>query len=248
MKPTAPLTLAISLQRTYRALVAAWEKAAEEIVISKWESNPIAFGPGRSDAPWVNEKLRALQRTLDDMWRSGELEKQIRITGAKVSIKNSRQLQKLLPTVKLRDIGGFPEAIEGFRKRNIALIRSLQGRQLEEIRGILETAELQGLRVEVVRKQIIERFGVSRSKADLLARDQVLKLNGELTEKRQTQAGITRYRWSTSNDERVRESHEELDGEEISWDDPPETNADGDRNHPGGDYQCRCVAIPILDD
>lgn len=248
MTSKAPIATAISLQRTYRALVAAWEKAAEEIVISQWESNPIAFGPGRSDAPWVNEKLRALQKRLDDMWRSGELEKQIRITGAKVSTKNSRQLQKLLPTVKLRDIGGFPEAIEQFRARNVALIKSLQGRQLEEIRGILEGAELQGLRVEVVRKQILDRFGVSRSKADLLARDQVLKLNGELTEKRQTQAGITRYRWSTSNDERVRKTHAELDGEEFSWDDPPVTNDDGDENHPGGDYQCRCVALPILDD
>jgi len=238
--------------RTYRAFVSAWERATEEIVISRWESNPVAFGPGRSDAPWINESLRKLQRALDDMWRTGELQKRIAITGAKVSAKNAKDsaevFRRRLPTLKLRDIGGFPEAIEAFRKRNIALIESLQGRQLEEIRGILEVAEIQGLRVEVIRQQIQARFDVSRSKADLLARDQTLKLNGELTEKRQTQAGITRYKWSTSNDERVRKTHEDLDGEDFSWDDPPVTNDAGDRNHPGGDYQCRCVAIPILDD
>lgn len=42
--------------------------------------------------------------------------------------------------------------------------------------------------------------------------------------------------------------HQELDGTEQSWDDPPVTNEDGDRNHPGEDYQCRCVAYPILDE
>jgi SPP1 gp7 family putative phage head morphogenesis protein len=65
---------------------------------------------------------------------------------------------------------------------------------------------------------------------------------------RQTQAGISEYEWSTSGDERVRSSHDELDGTRQSWDDPPVTNDDGDTNHPGEDYQCRCVAIPVLPD
>lgn len=249
MKP--PITLAISLQRVYRAFVAEWARLAEEIVIGKWESNPVAFGPNRSDAMWINERLRVLQRALDDLWRNGELEKRIAITGAKVSAKNAKGVESVLrqhlPTLKLRDIGGFPEAIDAFRKRNVGLIKTLQGKQLEEIRGILEKAEATGIRVEVLRSQLMDRFDVSKSRADLIARDQVLKLNGELTEKRQTQAGISRYKWSTSNDERVRDMHDDLDDKEFSWDDPPVTDAKGNRNHPGGDYQCRCIAIPILD-
>jgi hypothetical protein len=44
----------------------------------------------------------------------------------------------------------------------------------------------------------------------------------------------------------VRERHAELDGERFRWDDPPVTNEDGDENHPGEDYQCRCTAYPVL--
>ena len=112
--------------------------------------------------------------------------------------------------------------------------------------GILDDGFKAGTRVEDLRKQIRERFDVTRSKADLLARDQVLKLNAQITQTRQRQAGISEYRWSASNDERVREYHRELDGSIFRWDDPPITNEDGDRNAPGEDYQCRCVAIPIL--
>jgi len=65
---------------------------------------------------------------------------------------------------------------------------------------------------------------------------------------RQTAAGVSRYEWSSSADERVRPRHRELDGQTFSWDDPPVTNDDGDTNHPGEDYQCRCIAVPVLDD
>mgnify|MGYP000210898992 CR=1 FL=1 len=73
-----------------------------------------------------------------------------------------------------------------------------------------------------------------------------VQLNGQITEERQTQAGIEEYVWSTSNDEKVRETHEELDGTTQRWDDPPVSEKNGDRNHPGGSYQCRCVAVPVL--
>jgi GNAT superfamily N-acetyltransferase len=46
----------------------------------------------------------------------------------------------------------------------------------------------------------------------------------------------------------VRDMHDELEGTEHAWDDPPVTDKYGNRNHPGEDYQCRCVAVPILDE
>ena len=119
-------------------------------------------------------------------------------------------------------------------------------RRLEEMRETLTKAEAGAWRVEDLRKQIQADFDVTKSKADLLARDQVLKLNGQLTQLRQQNAGISEYDWSTSGDERVREIHGDLDGTRQSWDSPPIVSEDGRREHPGGDYQCRCVAIPVI--
>ena len=82
---------------------------------------------------------------------------------------------------------------------------------------------------------------MSESRAELIARDQTLKLNGAITKARQTSAGVNSYTWNTSHDDRVRESHAALDGQIISWDAPPEAG------HPGEDFQCRCVPIPVIE-
>lgn len=139
---------------------------------------------------------------------------------------------------------------DDFRRYNTSLIKSLVGQQILDIRTELEKADAVGLRVEDLSARIQRRFQVTKSKANLLARDQVLKLNANIVKEKQTQAGITQYRWSTSNDERVRDIHAELDSEVsgvvYSWDDPPVISEDGRTGHPGEDYQCRCQAIPVI--
>lgn len=165
-----------------------------------------------------------------------------------VDRKNLREVRATLPARLLaRVTSGVPQkTLDRFRRENVKLIQSLVGRELEEITEILDVGFAKGARVEDLRKEIRERFNVTKSKADLLARDQVLKANAAITQTRQRQAGIVAYTWSTSQDERVRPMHADLEGSIIQWDDPPITNDDGDRNHCGEDYQCRCVAIPIL--
>jgi len=71
----------------------------------------------------------------------------------------------------------------------------------------------------------------------------VAKLNGRFTQERQTDAGIDSYVWRTMEDERVRETHDAVDGQTFPWSAPPEET---DNNHPGEDYQCRCWAEPVL--
>ena len=70
-----------------------------------------------------------------------------------------------------------------------------------------------------------------------LTRDQTNKTIGNLTEIRHRQAGIQRYIWQTSNDDRVRPTHAANDGKVFSWNEPPPTG------HPGFGIQCRCAAI-----
>jgi SPP1 gp7 family putative phage head morphogenesis protein len=144
--------------------------------------------------------------------------------------------------------------LETFRNANIDLIESgiwadrlvpqLRARALlPQVNKTVQDAFAGGLRVEVLREQIMDRFGVGRSRADLIARDQTLKLNGQINRNRQKEIGIDRYEWSTSRDSRVRKTHKH-DGKIFSWDDPP----DPPGVHPGQDYQCRCVAIPVAPD
>jgi SPP1 gp7 family putative phage head morphogenesis protein len=140
---------------------------------------------------------------------------------------------------------GMVAKIATYQKRNTGLIKTLTKAAIDRVKVTVE--ENQGESVLTMQKALQEDVGVSASHGRFLARDQILKLNGQLTKDRQEDAGITKYEWVTSGDERVRPMHRALGGKEFSWDEPPKVSKDGRHEHPGGDYQCRCVANPILD-
>lgn len=123
---------------------------------------------------------------------------------------------------------------------NVALVKDVATQVREQIAGTL--AEYPGIRWEDIADKLQERIDVGESRAELIARDQVLSTNGEFVAIRQEAAGVTEYVWSTSLDERVREDHADREGEVFEWSDAPE---DG---HPGEPILCRCVAIPVLPD
>ncbi len=159
--------------------------------------------------------------------------------------------------------------LEAFAAQNSALITSLQGEAIGKIEGMTLRGLTTGLRVEEITEQIEGQFDVTESRARLIARDQTAKLNGDMTELRQKDAGVTRYVWRTARDERVRgnpsgkypgasPSHWVMEGLECPWDDDTVyITAEGKRasrasiggpdGHPGQTgYSCRCGAEPIL--
>lgn len=251
----------VAYQTLLRGTLADLDAKLERALLSGWESNPIHFSGAvpREDASgpsnYIRRKLGAVKLVVEEAIKPGsQLSRDIRVLAARVNEKGDIEFRRLVGISPRKDLG-VGAALDQFRDNNVAMIKSLAGTQLDEISGILEAGEIGGLRVEEVRKQILARFSVSKSKADLLARDQILKLNGNLTQVRQSSVGIIQYIWTTSHDERVRGTpggkwpkglHYDLDGTIQSWASPPICSLDGRREHPGGDYQCRCTAFPIL--
>jgi len=129
-----------------------------------------------------------------------------------------------------------------FTQQNVDLIKNLTDKSLHDIKGIVTRGFAAGNPLTDMRQDLQERIGITRRRANLIARDQVSKLNGQLTQLRQTSNGVTHYVWATAGDERVRPTHAANEGQTFAWDDPPATG------HPGQDYNCRCVSLPILDD
>jgi SPP1 gp7 family putative phage head morphogenesis protein len=167
----------------------------------------------------------------------------------------AEDLSRVIPVPSDTVLKGSAKLESGFIRNNTELIK-LDQRTREEVRKVIEGPLREGIRVEEVRKLIEERLGVVRSRAELIARDQTTKLYGQIQQARQTEAGIVEYTWSTSEDERVRGTpggkwpkgnHYKLDGTTQRWDSPPLVDEESGRHeHPGGDIQCRCAAIPIL--
>jgi len=136
---------------------------------------------------------------------------------------------------------GISSQIDTARMANIALITNAARDYAADVQSVFNDPKNVGLHVKDLTDKLVERGNVSQSRAELIARDQTLKLNGNITQIRQTAAGITSYTWSTSNDERVREEHRELEGQVFTWADPPSVGA------PGQDFQCRCIAVPVIE-
>lgn len=136
------------------------------------------------------------------------------------------------------------QELQLFSVTNTNLITSMVKQQQQKLQTEILVDFQSGLRAEDISKRIQGRLKDSvtnaKARANLIARDQVSKLNGQLMQLRQKEIGVKSYTWRTVGDGAVRDSHAELDGKTFSWDEPPSVG------HPGDDYQCRCTAEPNL--
>lgn len=137
--------------------------------------------------------------------------------------------------------------------QNIGLIKSVPIQSSTQLTSLLTSSVMSNKTVASIKKMLETKLDASRSRLELIARDQVLKLNGKTNEFKQQALGVKKYIWRTARDGAVRgrpggtspnakRSHWAREGKTFSWSEPP---AGG---HPGQDFQCRCYAEPILED
>lgn len=139
------------------------------------------------------------------------------------------------------------ELMEKYNTNMDLYIKNWQEEAIIRLRTKVEDSMIKGFRAEQLEKIIMNEFGVTKKKAKFLALQETSLLTSKYREERYKSAGVKKYRWSTSRDQRVRDRHKELHGQIFDWDNPPITDNLGNRNHPGEDYGCRCVPIPIIE-
>ena len=265
--PRPPRAAALAMTKAINSKLGQLEAVIERLLFPVLDEfaergeRPIAFSIDEPDDArtrvdaaiprYVGARLEAIDLHLAEIFDERELVDGLEVIGKRVSTINATELQRVVG-VSIREAA--PEIasnIEAWRALNVSRIKSLAGQELVEITQLLESSELIGARVEVLRKAIEDRFSVTRSKAALLARDQTLTLNSQIAKARQQAVGISEYVWTTSGDERVRTfddgntDHSILDGKTFRWDTGADVG-DGRMLNPGEDYQCRCTAFPVL--
>ena len=134
------------------------------------------------------------------------------------------------------------DARKTFINENVTLITSMQDDYLKSVSQSLNRGLSNGDSIVSIAKDIRSRTKVSKNRAKLIGRDQVSKLNGQLTRLRQTDIGIEQYIWDDSGDSRVRATHKSNNGKVFNWNSPPSNTG-----HPSHEVNCRCVATPIFD-
>lgn len=138
---------------------------------------------------------------------------------------------------------------------NYTLITSNAKKYVEQINILTEQAIVNGMSPMKLKEEILKATeGLSVKHCKLLARDQMGKLNGQITQAQMEEVGLDLYVWSTSADDRVRDSHAIMEGLLCRWDDASVYSDDNGKTwkarpsgavdlHPGQDIQCRCVGL-----
>lgn len=160
--------------------------------------------------------------------------------------------------------------MDNWVSENVRLVKNLSNKAIDDIEGTVRRGIQAGKRSKTIERELIgtgklkpvsvEQFESTASvikktknRARLIAVDQIGKLNGKLTERRQVDLGIDKYIWRNMMDRRVRGNpsglypnstfdHWKREGEVFEWSKPP---ADG---HPGQAIRCRCFAEPVFED
>jgi SPP1 gp7 family putative phage head morphogenesis protein len=128
--------------------------------------------------------------------------------------------------------------------QQVELITSLPREAAERVQRLATQALSEGGRAAEIAVEIARTGEVTEARARLIARTEVGRTQGLLTEARARHIGSEGYIWRTSQDGDVRKSHREMEGKFVAWSSPP--TLDGLTGHAGALPNCRCYAEVVI--
>jgi SPP1 gp7 family putative phage head morphogenesis protein len=142
---------------------------------------------------------------------------------------------------------------------NTRLINSIPETMLNDVSIVIQTGYRAGSSMTYIKNQITDKFNIAENRAKLIARDQIGKLHSNIIKDEHLRLGITQYRWLTSQDERVRQSHRVMSNKICQWSNETtyknnvqdknwnmRSSIGGVQKQVGEDFQCRCSPIAII--
>jgi SPP1 gp7 family putative phage head morphogenesis protein len=135
----------------------------------------------------------------------------------------------------------------------VDLITSLPRSAAQRIHNLVYKGLYEGgPRAKGLATKIMETEGVTKSRAQLIARTEISRISTGLTKVRSEEIGLEWYIWHSTHDVRARDSHKFMDGVVVRWDDPPSPEKLSGKGKPYGSYQagesynCRCYPAPVI--
>lgn len=194
------------------------------------------------ETPYKSDNIifTALGKTADEAMAFGEKE-------------FSKMLEKGIHVNLPTSAEWWEDMKKSWAEDNYTLITSNAKNYVSKINTLTEQAIVNGLSPKKLKEEIMKATeGLSDKHCKLLARDQMGKLNGQITQAQMEEVGLDLYVWSTAMDDRVREDHRAMEGLLCRWDDASVCSYDGGKTwverpgvqlHPGQDIQCRCIGL-----
>ncbi|MFC2948544.1 phage head morphogenesis protein [Virgibacillus sediminis] len=159
----------------------------------------------------------------------------------KANFKNMASQGKIKGVDPTDNSDKLSDFMEAAIQENVSYITNIKDTYMTNVERIILQGAKKSSTIKDIRQQLMEQTGMTRRRAEFIATDQAGTIFGQMTAERHQNMGVKEFIWRTSGDERVRESHEELDGKKFSYKNPPDVGM------PGEDFRCRCVAEPVFE-
>lgn len=215
-----------------------------------------------------NENPLVIIKVLDELAKTYEFEQYIshlaKETIAKVAIENAKNWREAFkesykPTEFYKTLlentqGQIQGTLINKTLENAELIRTMPRLWASKATQVVMEETLKGRRASDIKKDIINLYGdISEASAQRIARTEISKTNALLTQTRSQAIGADWYIWKTAKDQRVRNSHEHMEGVLCNYNNPPNPEILDKQNRSYGVYNagsifnCRCYSAPLLD-
>ena len=175
----------------------------------------------------------------------------------KVGAANKNKFDRTVARATGVDLGSIitSEGLEDFTalsvNKNVSLIKSLPEEYLKQVETIVNNGVVSGARFPTIAKEITAKTGANSKLANrikVIARNEVQTINAQITLRRSESLNIKKGIYRTSQDERVRKCHDELDGDEFEIKKGAWSKTCQKFIQPGiTDINCRCSYSPIIE-
>ena len=225
------------MQAEVKADIMANYKAQSNAVamdgFSDWLGHSMDYLLGK----WTN-KLNSLSETISDLF--------VTKTVHNYDNQLKKHLRKAGFTVRLQMSPYTEEMLKAAMGENVGLIKSIGVQYLGKVEQSVWASVKGGFDLGTLSKELQQSYGVTKNRAELIARDQGAKANAVIEQARRKELGITKAIWKHSKSGRhPRKSHEDADGE--IFDINKGLKLDGEWLLPAQAINCRCYSLSVID-
>lgn len=231
------------VQEAGKITLAIYDTQLKEYIDNRADSSSFFIEDGPLD--FIKKVLNSMKNAITHTYSQRKVN-----TTANSFMKNLNQVNKTNMEQQGRVRGINPNDSEPWLgpfmkenvEKNVGYITNIRDDYTKKIENIMLDGVNNGSSHKQIRQQLEDQIDMSRRRAKFVAVDQTGSLFGQMTAQRHQNMGVNRFRWRTSKDEKVRDSHKRLEDKIFSYDDPPDVGL------PGEDFHCRCIGLPIFDD
>ena len=253
LPPVFP-NVGIEVEYRRRLLALLDEMAASYLwwLRAQYRKTPPALGQDATPAKELEKALKELAKRWDKRFDKAAKELADYFSLA-VNRRSEASLRAILKrggwSVSFRMTPAMRDVFNATKAENVALIKSIATQYHTQVQTLVMQSVTAGRDLKTLTDELTQRYGISRRRAALIARDQNNKATAVMTRARQQGLGITEAIWLHSHGgKEPRRTHLANDGKRYNiaegWYDPdPKVRK---RIWPGTEINCRCVSKSII--